>query len=149
VRNPATGARSVRGMYLTSDSTIPGRHGLRVGDGFHDYIMFSFVSCLTNNIPRGAYVTGAVLTLRTSRVVGANPVEEFGCCQTRFSVDMVGGSTNALPPPSALAPLPTLPAPNVHACHTVAPLRIVSPHGQCQCLCDLCVSTIIAACACV
>jgi hypothetical protein len=42
---PAMGAAAVKGMYLSADSEgrtgnrYKGRDGLRVGDGFHDYIM--------------------------------------------------------------------------------------------------------------
>ncbi len=84
------GASRIRGMYLSADTSDQGgKSGLRVGDGFHNYILVSFVSCLTNAIPKGALVTSAVLTLTANRVFGKNPVEYGGCCQARVSVDMV------------------------------------------------------------
>ena len=42
---PALGAAAVKGLYTSADSEghtgtrFDGRDGLRVGDGFHDYIM--------------------------------------------------------------------------------------------------------------
>ncbi len=93
--NSTTGAKAVRGMYLSADGDTVGdeatlgRHGLRIGDGFHNYILASFVSCLTNGIPRSAVLTGAVLTLHTSRVFGENPFVLGGCCEAKIQVDMV------------------------------------------------------------
>lgn len=99
INTPATttigtiGAKFVKGMYLAaksdSGSPEPGRNGLRIGDGFHDYILASFVSCNTDAIPAGARVTEAVLTLRTSRVYGGNPFLQGGCCGgATIQVDM-------------------------------------------------------------
>ena len=97
--NETTGARVAKGMYLTAnlDSTIDpslvGVNALRLGDGFHDYILVNIVSCNTNAIPVGATVTSAVLTLRTSRVYSSNPFTPSppGCCGAGFEVDMVRG----------------------------------------------------------
>ena len=85
------GAAVVKGVYLSADTEggidrVAGRHALRIGDGYHDYILASFVSCMTDAIPPGATVVGAALTLHTSRVYGMNP---FNAGDATIKVDVV------------------------------------------------------------
>ncbi len=87
----------MQGVYLSADGeghgntavNYAGRDGLRIGDGYHDYVLATFVSCRTTALPPGARVTAAVLSLRTSRVYGKNPFTASGCCGAGLQVDMV------------------------------------------------------------
>ena len=63
------------GQFVAEDTpSLNGNHGIGVGDGFHDYLIAGFVSCNhTGVLPAGVRIDKAQLSLRVSRVFGANP----------------------------------------------------------------------------
>ena len=40
-------------FFQPSNPSNFGRHGIRIGDGFHDYMHASIISCRTDAIPEG------------------------------------------------------------------------------------------------
>jgi hypothetical protein len=76
------------GQYIGLDSESGGGvNGIRVGDGYHNYLVAGFVSCsCTGLLEPGRTVAAATLRLKTSRVYGLNPFTAFS---TRLKTDMV------------------------------------------------------------
>ena len=66
-----------------------GVNGIEVGDGYHDYLVAGIVSCNCKGLVDTAThrVTGATLTLTTSRFYGSNPFYFLGA---KLYTDMVG-----------------------------------------------------------
>ncbi len=82
-----------RGQYLGDgpNDFSTGADGLRVGDGFHDDVLVSFVSCsCLGRLPPRKTVVGATLKLTTSGVFGPNPFTTPGKVRL-LKVDMVRG----------------------------------------------------------
>jgi hypothetical protein len=75
------------GMYVGADGDDSGYTGLRIGDGYHDYLNTAIVSCNCKNAIQGRSVLGAELRIRASRVYKRNP---FIGGATTIRVDMVG-----------------------------------------------------------
>ncbi len=80
------------GQFVGDDPTsTAGVNAIRIGDGFHDYLLAAFVSCNHSGvIPPGRAIQAAQLRLRPSRIYGSNP---FLISNLVLVVDMVRGSS--------------------------------------------------------
>jgi hypothetical protein len=62
------------GNFVGEEADPGGKNGIRLGDGYHNYLLAGFVSCNHNGmIPADRQVLGAQLVLRSSRIFGSDP----------------------------------------------------------------------------